>query len=76
MPTTDQLIEDAASLIADIDPAMARVWRNRPFHRHTVVTAIHPEMERAFGEQAAMRVAVALRSVLDVQAREYAAREG
>lgn len=59
-------ITAAIALIAEIDPAAARVFASQPANRHTLVTALHASMAKS-REFAGMadRVAVALRSAID-----------
>ena len=64
-------ITAAAALIADIDPALARVWLKQPFNRHGMVTAFHRSLSncpRSAGM--ADRIAVALRSAIDTTTAE------
>jgi len=59
-------IQAAAALIAEIDPALSRVWLAQPFQRHNVVTAFHRSLSRSPRyAHLADQIAVALRSVID-----------
>jgi hypothetical protein len=59
-------IRAAAALIADIDPALSRVWLTQPFQRHNVVTAFHRSLSNAPRYAGlADQIAVCLRSVID-----------
>jgi len=61
-------INQAATLIADIDPALSRAWLNSPFQRHNLVTAFHASLTNSHYSPMADRIAVMLRSAIDADA--------
>lgn len=60
-----QFIEAAVTLINDIDSEMAQMFRSRPFHRHTIITAMYPQVEKAYGKEFAETFSVFCRSQID-----------
>lgn len=62
---TSQFIQAAATLIADIDPNMSKLFIDRPFHRHSIITAMYPQVEKAFGLSFAETFSVFCRSQID-----------
>lgn len=56
----------AYELIASFDKGAADLWLKSPFQRHTLVSAMFPEMERSFGTELAERVSVLLRRTIDM----------
>ncbi len=64
--TINANIVKAASLIADIDPGLAKAFINSPFNRHLLVTAFHNQLLKTPKYAGlADRIAVALRSAID-----------
>ena len=58
-------INQAANLIADIDPALSALWLSSPFQRHNLVTAFHASLSKSRYAPMADRIAVMLRSAID-----------
>lgn len=59
-------IQSAAALIAEIDPALARAFLAKPFHRQALITAFHRGLARSTAYRAkADEIAVALRSAAE-----------
>jgi hypothetical protein len=58
-------INNAATLIADIDPSLSVIWLNNPFQRHNIVTAFHASLSKSKYAAMADRIAVMLRSAID-----------
>jgi hypothetical protein len=58
-------IKNAAELIEEIDPALARAFLNQPLQRHNLVTAFHASLKKSKYACLADRIAVALRSAID-----------
>ena len=58
-------INAVAQLIADIDPALARVFVSSPFQRHNIVTAFHGALLKSKYAVLADRIAVQLRQAID-----------
>lgn len=56
----------ASQVIADIDPALSRLWLAQPFHRHAMVTAFHASLAASKTYcHLADKIAVMLRSAID-----------
>jgi len=65
-------IKQAAETIAMIDPALAKAFVAKPFHRHQLLTAFHQGLGNSFYAPMADRIIVQLRSLLDAHAAEMA----
>jgi hypothetical protein len=62
----NQNIIAAATLIADIDPALSSLFLSQPFNRHAIVTAFHKSLSNsATYASMADKIAVFLRSAID-----------
>ena len=70
---TNARIHAAATLIADIDPALARAFLAQPFNRSAMVTVLHASMCRSGLASVADSVAVFCRSAIDSTRVEVAA---
>jgi hypothetical protein len=59
-------INAAATLIADFDKSLARLFIDQPFSRHTIATALHASMmSNGYTEDLSDRVSVFIRSAID-----------
>lgn len=63
-------IKQAANLIAMIDPALAKAFVAKPFHRHQLITAFYAGLNKSFYAPMADRLVVQLRILLDAHATE------
>ena len=68
---TSEFIQAAATLIADIDPNMSKLFLDRPFHRHSIITAMYPQVEKAYGVKFAETFSVFCRSQIDRDTAKY-----
>ena len=62
---TNSNINNAASLIADFDPALSNLFLLQPFQRHNIVTALHSNLLQTNFAHLADRIAVSIRSAID-----------
>lgn len=60
-------IEQAAKLIADIDPALSSAFLANPFRRHDLVTVFHQSLMNSRYSHLADGIAVFCRSAIDAQ---------
>lgn len=58
-------INQAATLIADIDPALAKAFIANPFQRHNLVTSFHGSLLKSKFAHMADHIAVICRSAID-----------
>ena len=59
-------INAAATLIADFDKSLGRLFIDQPFSRHTIATALHASMMRnGYTEDLSDRLSVFIRSAID-----------
>jgi hypothetical protein len=65
---TAQSIINAAALISDIDPVLARAFIEQPLQRHNLVTAFWKSLQGTSFQKLADNIAVALRSAIDGEA--------
>lgn len=57
----------AAALIHDIDPSLAKLLVSSPFNRHNIVTALHASLAKSSTySHMADRIAVILRASIDL----------
>lgn len=68
-------ISQATALIAEIDPNMANLFADRPFHRRAIVTAMFESMKKSNLAFMAYRFRVVLHRFLDEAERQAAVEE-
>lgn len=55
----------AADVIADIDPKLATMFRNNPFQRDAIISALHKSLSQCSLASMADEITVTLRSMMD-----------
>lgn len=58
--------DNAAALISDYSPMLAKIWATRPLHRVTVINTLFQQM-KSVGDENAYRVRVLLNRHLEAQ---------
>jgi hypothetical protein len=67
-------VEQAATLIADFDPALASLYKNSPFNRKIIAEVFEKQIAPVIGDALASRIAAVLLIAAEVDLSRYKER--